>query len=490
MYGVVHTYLERETKLDIAANFSDPDLAGLIPDDAHVTTATEQLRSEYFDTVDTDLRAAGMTLRHRTGTTDVGWHLKVPRKVGREELRAEDAPELPEELGRLVRGVTRGAELRPVAVLTTQRRVRRIHDAEGGLLAEIADDDVSATTLGEPARVLSWREIEIELGSGKDALLYDLAAAYQDAGAFAAASWSKLDRALGRRDPETVPGALGPVLNYLRKNHRRLLAGDVALRSGQADAVHQTRVAARRIRSTLRTFGELFDADSTAHLDEELRWYAARLGDVRDRQVLRKRYSGQLDGLSDDLVLGPVRARIDAELGGEQAEGWEALVAALDSDRYLTLLEELAAFVTDPPPGNKADKPLKWVTKQQRRAERQVARRLDRAAQTGDADDLHRARKAAKRARYAAELVRPNTEDRSARKAVKRHRRLQDLLGEHQDAHVSQGVLRRLGAKAAKAAGENGFTYGVLYEQERERADAVRREVVGDGVDVPAGGAR
>jgi RNA polymerase sigma-70 factor (ECF subfamily) len=59
----------------------------------------------------------------------VGWHLKVPRKVGREELHAADAPDLPDELRRLVRGVTRGAELHPVAVLTTLRRKSGLTEA-------------------------------------------------------------------------------------------------------------------------------------------------------------------------------------------------------------------------------------------------------------------------------------------------------------------------------------------------------------------------
>jgi CHAD domain-containing protein len=156
----------------------------------------------------------------------------------------------------------------------------------------------------------------------------------------------------------------------------------------------------------------------------------------------------------------------------------------------MALLNELAVFVTDPPLGKKANRRVQWLTKQRHRAERKVVKRLDRAVETGDADDLHSARKAAKRARYAAELLRPNTEGRSARKSVKRHRRLQDLLGEPQDGHVSQGVLRRLGAAAATSSGENGFTYGVLYEQEKERAEAVRREVMGETAETRVGGGR
>ena len=51
----------------------------------------------------------------------------------------------------------------------------------------------------------------------------------------------------------------------------------MSLRLG-LDPVHTTRVATRRLRSTLRVFGELFDSAAAERLDGELAWYAQLLG--------------------------------------------------------------------------------------------------------------------------------------------------------------------------------------------------------------------
>ena len=65
---------------------------------------------------------------------------------------------------------------------------------------------------------------------------------------------------------------------------------------------------------------------------------------------------------------------------------------------------------------------------------------------------------------------------KAAKKQVKRYRQLQDLLGEHQDSQISAALIRRLGAQAGTTGGENGFAFGVLYEQERRRASVARRQ--------------
>ena len=66
--------------------------------------------------------------------------------------------------------------------------------------------------------------------------------------------------------------------------------------------MHQTRVAARRLRSTLREFDDVVDADPAEELNSELAWYAELLGQVRARKVLaseltavkRARYAAEL----------------------------------------------------------------------------------------------------------------------------------------------------------------------------------------------------
>ena len=106
------------------------------------------------------------------------------------------------------------------------------------------------------------------------------------------------------------------------------------------------------------------------------------------------------------------------------------------------------------------------------KARRKARKRLKQALAADDAVLLHRARKAAKRARYATELTAPLVGKR-AKKAIKEHKRVQDALGEHQDSVIAAELLRRLGA-AATGAGQNGFTYGLLYERERHRAERAR----------------
>ena len=64
----------------------------------------------------------------------------------------------------------------------------------------------------------------------------------------------------------------------------------------------------------------------------------------------------------------------------------------------------------------------------------------------------------------------------TAKKQVKRYPKLQDLLGEHQDSQISAALIRRLGAQAGTTGGENGFAFGVLYEQERRRASIARKQ--------------
>lgn len=484
-----NSHVEIEDKFDVDPSFVVPDLAPLLPPETRVTTSSEQLRSSYFDTAGHDLLRAQMTLRRRTGTTDTGWQLKVPHKPAREEIRLPGLGKaVPKRLEQLLLGVTRGQPLRPVATVTTERSVHRYVDVDGNTLAEIDDDTVHASVGGAAATIMTWREVEVELRDGDQSLLKALGKRLRKAGAAPAASASKLARVLTHASPsEGAPAAgdpppaadgsaAGPLIAYLSEQHRVLLAGDLALRRDIDEVIHKTRVAARRLRSTLRTFRVLFDPDSATDLDAELRWFAGLLGEVRDRQVLRARLQRLVDELPDELVWGPVRARIDTELRQEQTRHWRRLKAAMAAPRYLALLDSLAAWTSAPPLTRQAGKPVSTLARMVEHTERKVYRRLAEANETGDVDLLHRARKAAKRARYAAELAEPVTGGKVARRIARRYQRLQDLLGEHQDIQVSTELLRRLGAKAGTALDENGFTFGLLYEREQDNAKSVREQ--------------
>jgi CHAD domain-containing protein len=226
----------------------------------------------------------------------------------------------------------------------------------------------------------------------------------------------------------------------------------------------------------VRVFGAVLQPEPARALDVELRWYAGLLGEVRDRQVLRQRLERMASDVDDTLLLGPVKARIDTELRREQREHWDRLLEELTGERYLALLEAAADFVREPPFAAAAHRRASCLSSRVRRAEQKLARTLKRAIATGDAQQLHAARKAAKRARYATEAAGSVLGTRHAATRAKRYQRLQDLLGEHQDSLVSSELLRRLGATAGTIDGENGFAFGILHEREQRNARIARKK--------------
>lgn len=482
----VTTMRETERKYEGIKGLKLLDPAGLLGFCTATGPDEQDLEAVYFDTADLRLVRAGVTLRRRKGGSDAGWHLKLPAgKDSRDELRlplGHSPRHPPAELVALTRVHTRGAVLAPVAELKTRRRRWVLADSRGRSLAELVDDHVRARTMGEQTTTVSWREVEVELGEhGQRALLDRIERRLLKAGAQRAGSASKLGRLLADRMPPSVAtpsttsarSAGDVVLAYLWEQVERLRRYDPLVRQDAPDAVHQMRVAARRMRSALQAFGRVLDRDSTRELTEELKWMAGELGGARDAEVMAERFAAILAEFPDDLKLGPVDAALTRTFERRQADAREVAVAALDSERYLALHDRIDALLAAPPvtalARRKAKRELpKSVRRTYRRVESSMA---DADRQSGDQRDLalHETRKAAKRLRYATEAVQP-TMGKPAARLRKRLKAVQELLGEHQDTAVSRPVLRELAAQAHLDGG-NGFTYGLMYATEATRAD-------------------
>jgi inorganic triphosphatase YgiF len=202
-------HLETEQKYDVDAGFVLPDLRGLAGSARATLPRRYYLTATYFDTDDLDLIKNHITLRRRVGGADEGWHLKRPvRKDTRQELhvplgegQATDAATVPAMLAAQVEDITAGQRLRPIAILDTERTVVTLASPAGQGLAEIADDRVTGTRLGEPDdEPLTWREIEVEVvgeGPAAPGLLETVGQALRGAGARRSSSASKLARLLG-----------------------------------------------------------------------------------------------------------------------------------------------------------------------------------------------------------------------------------------------------------------------------------------------------
>jgi CHAD domain-containing protein len=470
---------ETEIKYDVPAGTGLPDPERL-PQVAGTSGPEEQrLEAEYYDTDDLRLLRAGITLRRRSGGDDDGWHLKLPLEEStRDEIQRPlgTGRQVPGELAGLVRAYTRGAPLRHVATLTTRRRRLILLGEAGDSLAEVEADDVSARTLGPATAISRWQEVEVELTGGDQELLKTVGELLRQAGLYPAGRAAKLERALGGRAaqpdhpaPPTVSSAAGEVvLAYLRAHAARLMALDPLVRLDEPDAVHQMRVASRRLRGTLRSFAHILSRDATGDLAAELKWLGGVLGAARDAEVQAAHLRAGLRQLPVELRIGPVDARIQGHFASVRAAARTELLAALDSDRYFSLLDDLDRLLARPPlTPDAARRATAVLPAAARRARQQAGKRMRRARRTapGPARDqsLHRARKSARRARYAAEAMVPATGRKAARFA-RRMKRVQSVLGEHQDAVIARGVLRDLGI-GAYLAGENAFSYGLLYER-------------------------
>lgn len=268
-------------------------------------------------------------------------------------------------------------------------------------------------------------------------------------------------------DDRTVGDLIRP---YVAEQCRVICDALAPLRAGEP-VVHRTRVAVRRLRSTVRVFADAFEPAAVQKLETELVWLAGALGEVRDLDILGERLADRLQKLPAELVMGPVASTIQTEIALRRKERWAELMAAFDSERWTDLTRVLARWEESPPLTEAAQAPALEAKRYVRKADKKLAKRLKAALAaydegSPDAEELlHAARKAGKRHRYAVELMEPLWGSKST-KIVAHRKELQDVLGEHQDSHVSAEFLRGAGARFGNRSGGNGFTYGLLYGAE------------------------
>ena len=259
------------------------------------------------------------------------------------------------------------------------------------------------------------------------------------------------------------------VRNAFAASAERLQRHDAAARAGDdPEAIHQARVATRRLRSDLRTFRTLLAEGWAGPLRDELGWIADSLGQVRDPDVLAARIESAAQGLDarEDDGVAALMHRLDEQ----RSAAHERLALDLRSDRYAALVTRVGAAAAEPAfaPAATGDAPavLAPLVRKEWDALRKEVRRLD--DEPPDAA-LHEVRIGAKRVRYACEAVAPELGEPTARFAAK-VTKLQDVLGEHQDAVVAQEWLRVAAHDDETAA----FAAGQLASHARTAAGAAR----------------
>jgi CHAD domain-containing protein len=495
--------LEREIKFAADVGYELPKLKEVVGSTQRLPQ--QSLNTAYFDTPDLRLWQRGLTLRHRSGEEPHSgkWTLKVPEEgtdasLDRTELTWGGVREdIPPEATAILLGVVRRAFLGRVVVLESVRRRVILRDGHGTTLGEI-DDDLVTVAHGSQ-RGLSFRQIEFEFGPEQspdepndmvEAVLRKL----RKAGAHIERE-QKFAKALGLTDAiakgrsyrtdrrATVEDVVG---SSIAGGLERLLDYDYRLRVDPANplegAIHQARVACRRLRSDLKTFGPFFEQVWLTHTTSELGWIGERLGRVRDLDVLAHRLSDAdeaagLDGEGD----GPLQEHLARQRGDACAD----LATALESDRYLDLLDRLHAAALNLPfatsrrrsPtaefGLRPDDRARWALPVLVDRPFKVLRRRVRKAGAHPSDhQLHKIRIAAKQLRYAAEAASP-VMGKPAVRTAQRAETLQTILGEHHDAVAAAAWLRQV---AEDADGKAGFAAGLRVAEERRLQRKLRRD--------------
>ena len=236
--------------------------------------------------------------------------------------------------------------------------------------------------------------------------------------------------------PEPVADGAGRVMAAIREQ-QRLLAGAVVLPSAGVEDVHRGRVAARRLRSLLKTFRPLLEPRRARLYRMDLRSFAQALGGVREADVRRELLLAvaakdesippgdrkRLEQLLDDACI----AARDALHRHQGEPGWAALRRALER---LGAGEDLVV---------EREATLAQVLGLVARSWKRAVRLLEKEPES--AVELHELRLALKHCRYALEPVADVVPKASVR-LIRRLRAAQDCIGEHRDTLLADHWLR------------------------------------------------
>ena len=443
-------FVEVERTFDVEVDAQLPDLVtGQVA--AMGEAVVLETRATYHDTVGLALLRAGVTMRRREGGDDDGWHIKVSAGDGaRLELHRPlgKSAKPPAAVRRLLTGLVRGDELAPVVQLATVRTQTPLLSDDGDVLAVLCDDRVSAELPAaaaeqEPAR-LDWREIELELVDGDRQLLDALTEQLETAGISPAPVQSKVRRALGNPTFSTAgePGSVGAaLLEALEAQRNALLRADVRVRAQEPDSVHQLRVAARTSRSLLAGYRPFLAVPA---IEAELKQLGQALAQARDLEIIDDQVESLLGDEAPGPALSAARKMLRAASQRQHRVASADVTATLESASYLQLLDDFTALVEAAPLTARASKAaVKQISRRTGKAYRRLeARMLAAEPLTGDERNaaLHEARKAVKRLRYLLEMAEPHIGS-PARQLRQHSKRLQQVLGAHQDVVVLRGHL-------------------------------------------------
>jgi CHAD domain-containing protein len=514
-----------------AARYLEGDAIGSFERASPVRTV--QVDDRYVDTAEGDIARAGYAARLRTiaGATMVGLKALAQGSdtVGlhrREEIEGPahrtDPPVLwpPSDARSVVMEIAGDA---PLVELVTLRQTRRKRDLrQGSTVLELSVDEVEVIVRDTVAD--RFVELEVELVRGDDRRVTALRDHLAADDALQASDLSKLEAALATvrghsasspdvdevesptpserpvGSPETSPEVPPLVVpkspgvsaddhvaeaarKVLRFHLARMLAREAGTREGSdIEALHGMRVATRRQRAAWRVFGGAFRPRRTRRYRRGLREIAARLGAVRDLDVLleaAEAYRSELPA-AERRALEPLLA----SWRSHREDARVLLIRELDSDGYRRWLDDYRDFVRTEgagvlPVGPVQPHRVRDTAASAIWAAYEGVRSYEPVLRWADVETLHDLRIAGKWLRYTLEFVREALGP-DANPLIARVTALQDHLGLMNDADVSARMARTFLVERAGTISEAESSAIGRYLVSREReVERLRRTIGG-----------
>jgi triphosphatase len=467
--------------------------------------ATVGIADSYYDTDDWRLYRAGYALRVRE--TDGGVEATMKSlEPGEGSLRRRREISEPMEDGRLS---TLGKTNRPVGSMSRkiiggrglrrlfQIRTRRQRFALGldGSTGEVSLD-ASEIHVGEDR--VELRRVEVEIETAPTSELQGFVDEMQSALDLSPATLSKYETGLyaSGLDPVGDTGfgstAIDPSMSVgevafavLRRQFAEMRAHEGGTRLGEEpEELHDMRVPTRRMRAAMKVFRDALP-ERAGWFEEELRWVAGALGEVRDLDVQIERLEGWKEEADEETAKS--LDKVVAIIEKRRTKAREDMLAVLDSERYDRLESSFAQMLRRGPERevaqtngrNLTGEPITAVApaliSRRHRKWRKAAKRLDASSPP---EDFHDTRKKGKRLRYTLEFV-SEVYGHPVQKLIGPLKTLQDDLGDHQDAVVAAGFLRELGTTTGgtRVPRAVAFTMGVYSQRCSREAQDLRAAV-------------
>lgn len=466
-------------------------------------TGRHALHSIYLDTSGLVLARAGIAVRLRRDgrhwQATLKWRGEIRDGVhARPELNLDLAAKRDADVGVLARALVRderaaaylepwlcGRRLAPLFVTDIVRRtfaVCRCEPADSPEVAELALDQVAILRQPGVEPVVRYDEVEVERLAGAEVDVGAMAACFVSEFGLEPADETKFSRALallhpkarfgGSSDRKADPGAPAAMLlrRIVAEQLERLRRAEVETRLRQdPEALHDLRVAARRLRSAFKAFRGIVASNAIDPLADELKWFANELSTLREVDVEMQR----LDELCEQAPLS-VRDGI-ASLRARQRTSREAArqraLKALGSRRYRRLLLALERLSLRLPPGEITLAAM--AAKAVRQAFKRVRKRAE--ATPSAPADMHELRIRTKRLRYVIEFF-SSLVGKPARRVLKDLAALQDVLGTYHDAVVAADRIQAYAATlASTAAAPELLSLGMVLGAEMQVAGEMQR---------------